>query len=83
MARGITTSIRLTPKTRLELELASRFLKRGKNWIVNEALQAYLTRMSLSSLINEAKKQSLLASKAVRNENNLWEENSDTQDWSA
>lgn len=80
MTKGITTSIRLTPETRRELELASRFLNRGKNWIVNEALQTYLAR--LSSLMQEAKRQSLLASKNAHAETDLWEQNADTQGWS-
>lgn len=47
-----TTSIRLPDELRQELEKASHNLHRGKNWIIIQALQAYLRRSSKQSSAN-------------------------------
>lgn len=60
---GITTSIRLTAEERQDLEQASGFLGRGKNWILKQALQFYLLKLKNQILIEEAKRQSVLACK--------------------
>lgn len=77
---GITTSIRLTPQVRRQLEQASHTLHRGKNWIINHALEMYLKKLSYQLLAEEARRQSLLASKVTK-EQDAWEENSDQTGW--
>lgn len=42
MAKGITTSIRLTPELRQELDYISHTLHRGENWIIIQALQEFI-----------------------------------------
>ena len=82
MARGITTSIRLTPELRQQLDYLSHSLHRGKNWIVIQALQEFINRKSSTILLKEAKRQSLLASQYEINEDEkIWEENIDTTGW--
>lgn len=78
---GITTSIRLPPQLREELEKAAHTLHRGKNWIVTEALQEYLAKLHHHELAKEARRQSILASRKKRKEDKSWEDNSDTSEW--
>ena len=79
MQSSITTSIRLPIVLRQELEAASRYLKRGKNWIIIHALQAYLKQTAYGSLEKEAKIQSLRASSSE--DAKAWEDNLDMKDW--
>lgn len=83
MMHGVTTSIRLPQKLRIELDEAAHSLHRGKNWIITRALEEYLSKLDLTKLAKEAKQQSILASKADKtdSENKLWEDNSDTSGW--
>lgn len=82
MTKGITTSIRLTPQLRQELEHLSHALHRGKNWIVIQALQEFIQKKNGPFLAEEVRRQSLLASQAdTIAEETLWEENSDTTGW--
>jgi predicted DNA-binding protein len=41
MQHGITTSIRLSPELRNQLEEAASSLHRGKNWIITKALEDF------------------------------------------
>ena len=83
MHKGITTSIRLTPELRQQLDYLSHSLHRGKNWIVIQALQEFINRHNLTLLAEEAKRQSLLASQYSTNEEDekIWEENIDITGW--
>jgi predicted DNA-binding protein len=83
MSSGITTSLRLNSEVRYQLECASRVLHRGKNSIINEALIAYLERFNQKTLVQEARRQSILASHCSKgaDEVDSWEENSDQTDW--
>lgn len=81
MAQGTTTSIRLPPHLREELEKATHKLHRGKNWIIMKALEAYLIELKQGNLAKEARRQSILATRADKQEENLWEDNSDTSGW--
>ena len=84
MTRSRTTSIRLSPELRAELERAAHQLHRGKNWIIVHALQAYLAKLQFDLLADEARRQSLLVSKmskAEREEAEDWEDLTDTADW--
>jgi len=81
MAHSVTTSIRLPPNIRNELEIISHQLHRGKNWIIIKALEAYLAKINPSSFAEEAHRQSILASHADIGEGEDWENNTDTTGW--
>ncbi|MBP9692571.1 MAG: hypothetical protein KBD90_04485 [Alphaproteobacteria bacterium] len=82
MHKGITTSIRLTPELRQQLDYLSRSLHRGKNWIVIHALQEFIQKNNYTFLAEEAKRQSLLASRYETNEDEeIWEKNIDITGW--
>lgn len=59
MNKSETTSIRLPPHLRQQLEQASHLLHRGKNWIIVQALQLYINQTLNTQLIEEARQQSL------------------------
>lgn len=81
MARTIITSLRLSPDLKAQLEQAAQTLHRGKNWIIVQALQDYLTKVGDRFLIEEARRQSLIASKHTCKEIAVWEDNLDLDDW--
>ena len=82
MAHNITTSIRLSPQLRLRLEKTAHALHRGKNWIIIQALEAYLEKLQFNLLVAEARRQSILAAASAGNqENQWWEDNADTTGW--
>ncbi len=83
MSRSVTTSIRLTADLRLQLDHAAQRLHRGKNWLVSQALIEYLAKLGEAKLVNEAQRQSLLASKADRanEESDMWGDNQDDTGW--
>lgn len=78
--QNITTSIRLTPKLRSQLEQAASVMHKGKNWIIIQALENYFHILNQRKLAVEARRQSLLASQS-EDENNLWQDNTDTSGW--
>ncbi|OAI49667.1 hypothetical protein AYO45_06900 [Gammaproteobacteria bacterium SCGC AG-212-F23] len=79
MKYGTTTSMRLPPELREQLEKTSRALHRGKNWVVREALQEYFVKHSQISLVEEAKRQSILVSQLESEK--PWDNESDTSGW--
>ena len=81
MARGTTTSIRLDPDLRDQLEHASQVMHRGKNWIINHALQQYLSEVETVELAKEAQRQSLLARRSDEKQEEDWEDLGDTSGW--
>lgn len=81
MNTGITTSIRLPPKLRNQLDQASHNLHRGKNWIICRALEDYLMKLDRRKFIEEAQRQSLLASKMDNKENAPWDQEADDSGW--
>lgn len=81
MARGITTSIRLDPDLRDQLEHAAQVMHRGKNWIIIHALQHYLSEIETVKLAKEAKRQSLLATRSDKKQDESWEDLQDTTGW--
>ncbi len=80
ISSGTTTSIRLPPNLRSELEDASQKLHRGKNWLIIKALEGYLANLRKTSLKVEAHRQSLLASQ-MDGDTEIWAENTDTSGW--
>jgi len=56
-----TSSFRIPDQLKLRLETAARQTGKGKNWVINRALEEYLDRHSRAGLRQEARRQSLLA----------------------
>lgn len=81
MIQGITTSIRLPIKLREKLDKVSHALHRGKNWIITKALEEYLSKLNQSNLVEEARRQSILASRKDKKKDHSWENNADTSGW--
>ena len=82
MDKTVTTSVRIPQKTRERLERKAKTLKRGKSWIINQALEQYLGTDGEDKLAREARRQSLLASGGL-DEGEAWEKASDLEDWTA
>jgi len=78
MSESITTSIRLTPKLRRALELKAKKEKRGKNWIISQALESYLQQDGLTDLEADAKRQSLIAAQQPEDD---WSGDADLAQW--
>lgn len=68
-----TSSFRISDQLKARLDEAALRLKKGKNWIINQALDEYLSRNSLEALRVEARRQSLLASKKRWKDEKFWE----------
>ena len=81
MTRSITTSIRLEVSLSKKLEKAAHNLHRGKNWLISEAVRRYLEQLENPNLVQEARKQSLLVSEQKNQDADLWETNSDQEEW--
>lgn len=81
MAQSVTTSIRLDPNLRDQLEHASHVMHRGKNWIIVQALQKFLAEIETLELRKEAKRQSLIAKKEDKRFEDDWENAGDTSGW--
>ena len=81
MKDNLVTSFRLKPEVKQQLEYVERVLHRRKNWIITQALQEYLNALNSQVLQEEARRQSLLASRAANQDEKLWEDNHDTTDW--
>ena len=81
MTRGITTSIRLEASLSEKLKRVAHNIRRGKNWIISEAVRRYLEQLESSDLVQEARRQSLLISKEKSLDKDIWEINSDHEGW--
>jgi predicted transcriptional regulator len=68
-----TSSFRIPDELKSRLEEASRRTNMGKNRIINRALDEYLDRHSRTGLRQEARRQSLLASRKAANGDAGWE----------
>ena len=79
--KSVTTSIRLSWRVRQELEKTAANLHRGKNWVIEHALENYFLQLNKGSLRDDARAQSLLASKADDNVSTAFEENADLSGW--
>ena len=71
----------MSDELRDRLEQAARRLKRGKNSIVIDALEEYLERLSPSRFLEEARRQSILASASSSEDEDVWLEHADTTGW--
>ena len=74
MATSSTTSIRLPKELKRELERKARSTKRGKNWVIKEALEHYLLGSSHDTLREAARRQSILVSKHQSKDDADWTE---------
>jgi len=81
MPASTTTSIRLSKELGRELARKARSTKRGKNWIIKEALELYLLGTSQDALRLEARRQSLLAGKRTPLEAKWAEQGGDIDGW--
>jgi ribosomal protein L10 len=70
----------MSHELRRRLEEAARRMKCGKNSIVTRALEEYLEKNSRVRFLEEARKQSLLAS-ATSTDDDIWLEQGDTSAW--
>ena len=79
--KSTTSSFRISLKLRAQLEEASQRLKRGKNAIITQALEEYLQKISKKRLLEEARRQSILASSSAAPEEDAWLDHADTRGW--
>lgn len=68
-----TSSFRISDDLKLRLEITARRINKGKNWIINRALEEYLERHSRTAFRQEARRQSLLASRQRWKDEAFWE----------
>lgn len=76
---GVAQDIRLPQDLLNELYLAEQLLNKDRNWIISRALREYLRKAKVRDLREEARKQSILASRSGYDE--AWEENMDANGW--
>jgi len=85
MPASTTTSIRLPKALKRELERKARSSKRGKSWVIKEALELYLLGSSHDALRAEARKQSLLVGRHSVRDDADWTDQAaaETEGWRA
>jgi predicted transcriptional regulator len=66
---------------RTRLEQAARRLNRGKNAIITLALEEYLDKFNRQRFLEEARRQSILASAETREDESYWSKQADTSGW--
>ena len=71
----------MSNELRDRLEKTARRLKRGKNSIVIEALEEYLEKLNRVKFLEEASRQSILASTSPTKDEEAWLEHADTTGW--
>lgn len=79
----VSTSVRLPKELSRELARKARSTKRGKNWVIKEALELYLLGSSHDALREEARKQSIAASKRTPADAVWGEMGGDIDGWKA
>lgn len=72
VSNTVSTSVRLPKELSRALARKARSTKRGKNWVIKEALELYLLGSSQDALRAEARKQSILASKHPAKDEAAW-----------
>ena len=83
MPASSTTSVRLSKELQRELARKARSTKRGKNWVIKEALALYLLGSSHDTLREEARRQSELVSRCLPADAAWGEQGGDTEGWRA
>lgn len=79
--RSITSSFRIPEELDVRLERTSRYLKRGKNWVIRRALEDYLDRVGRDALAAEARRQSLVAGGVITEDEKFWRKRADLAGW--
>ena len=79
--RSTTSSFRIPDGLRDRLDETAKHLKKGKNWIINQALDEYLRKWHREALASEARRQSILANEASTSEDVFWADQVDTRGW--
>jgi predicted DNA-binding protein len=79
--RSSTSSFRISEDLRIRLERTARHMGRGKNWLINRALEEYLKKVGGEALAAEARRQSLAASGVTTKEEEFWQKQGDTAGW--
>ena len=79
--RSSTSSFRISEDLRIRLERTARHLGKGKNWVINRALEEYLNRAGRDALAVEARRQSLAASVVTTRDEEFWEKQGDSTGW--
>jgi len=79
--RSTTTSFRVSNELRSHLDQAARQLKLGKNAIITLALEEYLGKLNRQRFLEEARRQSILASTATNEDEAKWSKHADTSGW--
>jgi len=54
---------------------------KGKNWLINRALEEYLSKVGGEALAVEARHQSLAASGVTTKDEEFWQKQADTAVW--
>ena len=70
---SVTSSYRIPKELNDQLESTARKFNKGKNWVINEALKHYLKQTNYEWLREEAKRQSIAASKIPWKDEEFWE----------
>ena len=78
---SVTSSIRISAELRARLDEAARQLQSGKNRIIIQALEEYLDKVSRQRFLDDARRQSILASAAASDDDDLWLKHADTRGW--
>lgn len=81
IVRSTTTSFRVSNELRSRLDQAARRLNRGKNAIITLALEEYLDKFNRQRFLEEARRQSILASAATGQDEGQWSKHADTSGW--
>ena len=76
-----TFSFRIDDELRARLEAEAQASAKGKNWIINRAIEEYLDAHSRERLREEARRQSLRAASLEGKDQALWERLAD-ETWS-
>ena len=79
--RSTTSSFRISNELRTRLEQTARRLNRGKNAIITLALEEYLDKFNRQRFLEEARRQSILASAASSDDEIQWSKHADTSGW--
>jgi predicted DNA-binding protein len=79
--KSSTSSFRISEDLRIRLERTARHMGRGKNWLINRALEEYLNKAGGEALTAEARRQSLAASGVTTKDEEFWQKQGDIAGW--
>ena len=80
--KSITTSIRIKPQLRQELQSLSAQLSHGMNWIIEQAIVEYLQRHHKNLRVTEALKD-IAFLQGTTDDQAYWDNAYDDSDWEA